>query len=115
MIKNITNGYGIHIGNNSFSTPYIDMTRPSAGLVRYNNNNLEVYDGNTWMVMQGSYPQIELSSEVQAILGWAYMKMKEESRIQDLARKHTAVADALASVAQAEEQVRVVTALVETE
>ena len=114
MIRNITAGYGIHVTNNSFSTPYIDSTRPSSGMVRYMNNNLEVYDGNSWIIMQSSYPQVELSSDVQSVVSWAKMKMAEEERIRELAAKHPTVADALEAVRQAEEQVKIVAALVDT-
>ena len=41
--------------------------------------------------------------------------MEEERRLKELSVKHPAVADALQAVAKAEEQVRIVTALVETE
>lgn len=114
MIRNLTAGYGIYIGNNSYSTPYIDPNRPSAGMVRYLNNNLEIYDGSTWMMMQSSYPQVELSGHVQVVIQWAEKKMAEEARIKELAAKHPTVADALEAVKQAEEQVRIVAALVDT-
>lgn len=115
MIRNITAGYGIHIGGHAgYSTPYIDATRPSAGMVRYLNNNLEIYDGNNWMTMQSSYPQVELTDHVQSVINWAEKKMAEEARISELAAKHPTVADALAAVKQAEEQVRIVAALVDT-
>lgn len=115
MIRNITAGYGIHVTNNSYSTPYIDPNRPSAGMVRYLNNNLEIYDGSTWMMLQSSYPQVELTGEVQHILNWAQEKMAEEARVKELAAKHPTVADALKAVKQAEEQVRIVAALVDTQ
>jgi hypothetical protein len=115
MIRSITSGYGVHISGNVYNSPYIDTNRPSAGLVRYVNSNLEVYDGNTWLPLQSSYPQVELNGEVQSILFWAREKMAEEARIQELAAKHPTVADALAAVAKAEEQVRIVAALVDTE
>lgn len=115
MIRNLTAGYGIHVTNNSYSTPYIDSTRPSAGMVRYINNNLEIYDGSSWMIMQSSYPQVELSGEVQMILNWARTKMAEEARVKELAAKHPTVADALEAVKQAEEQVKIVAALVDTQ
>lgn len=112
MIRNITAGYGIHIGgSNGYSTPYIDSTRPSAGMVRYLNNNLEIYDGNGWLTIQPSFPQVELSGHVQAIIQWAEKKMMEEARIAELAAKHPTVADALEAVKKAEEQVRVAAAL----
>ena len=114
MIKNLTAGYGIHISGNSYNTPYIDATRPSAGMVRYLNNNLEIYDGSNWMTIQSSHPQVELSGEVQSILAWARGKMAEEARVKELADKHPTVADALEAVKQAEEQVKIVAALVDT-
>jgi len=112
MIRNITAGYGINIGgSNSYSTPFIDQTRPSAGMVRYINNNLEVYDGANWMIVQSSYPQIELNGAVQAILAWAQEKMTEENRIKELAAKHPTVADALVARDRAEDAVKIAAAL----
>ena len=111
MIRNLTAGYGIHITNNNYNPPYIDSTRPSAGIVRYHNNSLEIYDGATWMSMQPSHPQVELTSDVIAILHWARDKMAEEARVKKLAATHPAVEDALEAVKQAEEQVKVVVAL----
>ncbi len=112
MIKNITAGQGIHIANNSHSMPYVDMTRASAGMTRYNGSiGLEVYDGNTWIAVPSSYPQIELSSDVQAVIAWARNKMNEEARIRELAAKHPTVADAAKAVERAEEAVKIAVAL----
>lgn len=112
MIRNITAGYGIHIGGNtSYSTPYIDATRPSAGMVRYLNNNLEIYDGTNWVMMQASYPQVELSGHVQAVINWAQTKMAEEAQLKELALKHPTVADALLARDRAEDAVKIAAAL----
>lgn len=112
MIRNITAGYGIHIGgSNSYSTPYIDSTRPSAGMMRYINNNIEVYDGSSWLMIQSSYPQVELDANAQAVLIWAQAKMAEEARIKQLAEKHPTVADALLARDRAEDAVKIATAL----
>lgn len=111
MIRNLTAGYGIHVTNNSYSTPYIDPNRPSAGMVRYLNNNLEIYDGSSWMTIQSSYPQVELTSEVQHILNWARKKMAEEEQIKELAAKHPTVADALLARDRAEDAVKIAAAL----
>jgi hypothetical protein len=74
-----------------------------------------VYDGMTWLSMSTSFPTVELNGDVQLILNWARMKMSEEARIKELAAKHPSVSDALQAVAHAEEQVRIVAALVDTE
>ena len=72
------------------------------GQVRYSGSsqNLEVYDGMTWLSMPAAHPTVELSSEVQSILNWAQAKMAEEARIKELASKHPSVADAVEAVAQ---------------
>jgi len=115
MIRNITGGEGIHISGSIYNAPYIDTTRASAGLVRYVGGNLEVYDGSSWLPLASSYPQIELDSVTQSVVRWAMQKMAEEARIKELAAKHPTVADALEAVAKAEEQVRIVAALVDVE
>lgn len=122
MIKNITPGSGISIQNNYGTWPSFYNTVQSTGnslvgQLRYNGSsqNLEVYDGNSWIMMNSAYPTIELSPHVQAVVAWAQVKMAEETRIKELAAKHPAVADALEALKKAEEQVQIVTALVDTQ
>lgn len=118
MIKNITAGQGIQIQNNYSTWPafYNNSTSSNntlVGQVRYNgsNQNLEVYDGVAWLTMTGTYPTVELSPHVQAVVNWAQCKMAEETRIKELAAKHPTVADALEAVKRAEEQVQIAAAL----
>ena len=111
MIRNIVGGLGIMVSGSAYSAPYIDSTRASAGMVRYNNGNIEVYDGGSWLVLQSSYPTIELDSETREILQWAQNRMVEEERMTALAAKHPAVADALAARERADEAVRIAVAL----
>jgi uncharacterized protein (DUF2345 family) len=111
MIRNITGGYGIQVSGSAYHAPYVDANRPSAGMVRYNNGNIEVYDGGSWLVLQSSYPTIELDSETKEILQWAQNRMVEEERMKALADKHPAVADALAARERADEAVRIAVAL----
>jgi hypothetical protein len=122
MIKNITPGTGITVNNSHSSWPSFYNTVGSTGnnlvgQMRYNGSGqyIEVYDGSSWLAMGTAYPTIELAPQVQAVVVWAQNKMAEESRLGALAAKHPAVADALAAVTKAEEQVRVLAALVETE
>lgn len=120
MIKSITAGTGIQIQNNystwpSFYNNSASSNNTLVGQVRYNgsNQNLEVYDGVAWLTMTGTYPTVELSPHVQAVVDWAQRKMAEETRIKELAAKHPTVADALEAVKRAEEQVQIVAALVD--
>jgi len=113
MIKGITAGPGIHISGNDYSTPYIDMARPSAGMVRCNGSSIEVYDGVVWLTLSSNTPQIELDPVAQEAVEWVRHKMEQEKRMLELAKKHPAVADAMAIVSHAQEQLDIVTALVQ--
>lgn len=115
MIRNITAGPGIHIAGNVYNQPYVDMSRPSAGMVRYNGINIEVYDGSSWLPMTSSYPQIELDGLTIETVQWARRKMDEEQRILELAAKHPTVADALAARERADEAVRIAVILCDVE
>ena len=120
MIKSINGSNGITINNGYSSWPQFynnNSANTLVGQVRYNGSsqNMEVYDGTNWLTMSSGYPTVELTGEVQAILNWAREKIHEENRVKELAAKHPSVADALEAVAHAEEQVRIVAALVDTE
>lgn len=113
MIKNITPGPGIHIAGTNYSTPYVDMTRPSAGMLRSNGSSVEVYDGSVWLMLSAGFPQIELDGVTQEAIQWVRRKMEDEKRLLELAKKHPAVQDALEALQRAEDQVKIVAALVQ--
>jgi hypothetical protein len=114
MIRNITGAAGIYVTGSVYNAPYIDTTRASAGLVRYQNGNLEVFDGSSWLPLQSSYPTIELDSITRAALEWVKQKMEEEHEMLALAQTHPTVADALAARQHAEEALQITVALCDT-
>ena len=89
------------------------MSRPSAGMVRYSGSNFEVYNGSDWVYFSSSIPQIELDGVTQEAVQWVRRKMEEEKQLLELAKKHPAVADAMAAVSHAQLQLDIVTALVQ--
>jgi hypothetical protein len=95
MIKSINASVGLAVAGGSMSYPYIDMTRPSAGMVRYNGSsqNFEIYDGSTWMTMYSAVATVSMDYEVQTILNWARDKMAEDLRLKELAQRHPGIAD----------------------
>jgi len=112
MIRNITPGPGINISGNVYNAPYyIDTTKPSAGLVRYQGGNFEVFDGSSWLPMASGYPMIELDGVTQEAVAWVKRKMVEEKRLEELAKSHPTVADAIDAVRLAEQQLKTVVAL----
>lgn len=88
MIKSIV-GQGHIVVNGAYgNTPYFSSTAPSAGMVRYLENNLQVYDGSGWQTLGGAIPSIELSGSAAAALDWAIKKMQEEHRLDELCKKY---------------------------
>jgi maltose-binding protein MalE len=56
---------------------------------------------------------VNASPDAEAAIDWVQRQMTEEKRLKTLAKEHPAVADALEAVEQAQEQVRIVAALVQ--
>lgn len=114
MFKSIVTNSKPWLTVNTYNNlPYISPGSQSAGMVRYNTSmqRLEVYDGNAWLELGGGV-SIETSAETNSILNWARGKMDEEQKLRDLAEKNTAVKDAYEKFKQAEEQLKIVEALV---
>ena len=72
---------------------YYNTSAPSAGMVRYYNNDMQVYDGSTWMTLSGS-ATINLSSDAESVITWAKQKMTEEMRLKELMDRHPGLKDA---------------------
>ena len=117
MIKaSHTIGKYIQVIGGSAST-YVTAQGGSQGVgnLRFNTSQqrLEVYDGMTWLELNTPHASVGLNPDAEAAIEWAQRQMTEEKRLAALAKEHPAVADALEAVQQAQEQVRIVTALVQ--
>ena len=110
MIKGINAGRGLIVTGGSPSSTYFNATSSSlgAGNLRWNpsGQNLEVYDGSTWHVLQSSYTNIELGPEIHEILEWARTERQRQKEYAELAKKHPAIADAMESIKDAELKLR---------
>ena len=118
MIKAIhTSGRYMQVIGGSAST-YVNANPGAQGVgnLRFNTSGqrLEVYDGGMWQELNMPHASIGLNPDAEAAIEWAHRQMIEEKRLEILAKKHPAVADAMEAVRQAEEQVRIVAALVDT-
>jgi hypothetical protein len=93
---------------------YINMSNPSAGMMRYNgsNQNIEVYDGNIWQMMSGGTATIETSFAANEIFAWAQKRMAEEKEWEKLAETNNAVKLALENMNQARQQLDITAKLV---
>ena len=78
------------------------------GVVRLVESTFQVYDGETWIPFYGSSCKVDLSARAQQILNWAENKMMYEELAAKLAKENPTVADAVASVKEAEEKLKLV-------
>ena len=99
----------IHGGYNS--GPYVNNSNTSAGMVRYNNNNLEVYDGSSWLTITGSAATVGLSPAAESAIDWAMRKMAEEAELVELARKSKSVSIALENLNKAKAELELIAIL----
>lgn len=117
MINNIystTPGY-INIGGHN-NNPYvsIDQNNPISGMIRMNGSTMEVFNGSGW-IQFGTTGEVSLTGAAISALDWCQKKMAEETKIRELASKSVTVADALAKYELAQEQLKVVLALTDSQ
>ncbi len=108
MIANINGLNHVFVTNGNPSGPYISNynNQTMVGMVRYNNGHLEVYDGNSWLMLATSSVHIDLSGSANAAISWALSKMAEEAELQRLSDENPAVKIAYENVKRAAEQLK---------
>jgi hypothetical protein len=86
------------------------MSSPSAGMVRYNGMNMEVYDGAGWLNISTT-ANISLNADTSGLLEWARKKRNEEQKIEKL-KDNPAIADLLKQKADIDEKIKIVEILI---
>jgi hypothetical protein len=96
VIKSVTGGNGIVVDSGYTTMPYISQNNnnPMQGMVRISGNDIQVFDGSTWMNVGGGYPSVSLAPHVQTAVDWAVKKQQEEQELAELCKQHPSVAEA---------------------
>lgn len=117
MIKNIVSNGTITVNGGNSQYPYIDMSRPSSGMVRYNGNNqtFEVYDGISWMTMSGNSVSIDINSELRELIEWARARRANEEYTKEKAKDIPALLDLLKQREAIDNKIRMVEILMREE
>lgn len=104
MIKNIIGSNGIVVNGGSVSYPYVpsNSSNPIQGMLRINNQDLQVFDGSTWMNVGMPYPTVELTGEVQSIVQWAREERNKQLERTRLVKDNPALQKALEAIERAE-------------
>lgn len=104
MITNLSPGSYLTVSGSSGGTYYNNSGQPMAGMLRYQSGGrVEVYDGNSWLQVNG-YQTVDLSPDTQQIIEWARSKMQEEISLKALAKEHPAVQIAVENLNKAKQQ-----------
>ena len=102
-------GPWIEITTTSSSIPYIPSSpSPMQGVVRVINGQQEAWTGTTWVGLYHGSVTVNLTKRAEEIIDWAYKKMTQEHRAEELAKSKPAVTDALAAANHAQVQLEII-------
>jgi hypothetical protein len=108
MIKSISATGRYFTTSGSTASTYVNGYSGAQGVgnMRYNtaNQNLEVFDGNNWIMMNMDYASAGLTPEAESLLDWAKQKRNEELAWESLAEDNQAVKIALENLNKARQQ-----------
>ena len=108
MLKGITQSGRYTVVSGGSASTYVSGYSGAQGVgnVRYNTStqNMEVFDGNTWIMLNMGYATVGLSGEAESLLDWARKKRDEELAWAALADTNQAVKIALDNLNKAREQ-----------
>lgn len=119
MIKGInTIGKYTQVTGGNYST-YVNNYSGAQGLgnMRYNtsNQNMEVFDGNSWIMLNMGYTSVGLTPDAESLLDWARKKRDEELEREQLAQSNPAIKDLMNQIKEKEEQIKIVQTLIKEE
>jgi len=119
MIKNI-NRHGKYmdvIGGNTNNHIVTNVGAQGVGNLRFNTNNqnMEIYDGNSWAALHMGYVTVGLTPDAESLLDWARKKRDEEMELEALAKTNSTIKDLMDTIKQKQEQLEIVKILIEKE
>lgn len=116
MLSGVAGGRFLQVtgGGTAYINKNYNGNQFMTGDMRYDidSQTIKVFDGQNWQSLYGSVATVNLTDEAQDLLDWAKTKRHEEQQLLELAKTHPAVQEALNAVQRAQEQVKIVTALV---
>ena len=111
MIKGITQSGRYTTVSNGNASTYVNSYSGQQGVgnIRFNTStqNMEVFDGNNWVMLNMSYASVGLTPDAESLLDWAKEKRNEELAWESLAKDNQAVKIALENLNKARQQLDV--------
>jgi hypothetical protein len=118
MIKSITPMGRYITVTNSTSSTYVNgySGLQGVGNMRYNTSsqNMEVFDGNNWVMLNMAMPSIGLTGEAESLLDWARQKRIEELELQALVQEHPSIKDLVNDIENKKDQIKMIRTLIKS-
>lgn len=117
MIKSLTGSSGLTVSCGSASYPYIthNANNPIQGMIRLNNQDLQVFDGSSWITLAANHATVSLDQDTQDLLQWARAQRTMAMNRMTLAQSNPALMKALEAVKRAEDNFEFLSKFVEDE
>lgn len=115
MIKGVMSGTGINVQGGHTSFPYVpqNSSNPIQGMLRVNGQDMQVFDGSTWIQLGTSFATVELNGETQSIIQWAREQRDKELKRSKLVQNNPALQKALEAIQRAEDNFDLIAKFVE--
>jgi len=86
------------------------------GNMRYNTSsqNMEVFDGNNWIILNTTTASVGLNGEAESLLDWARQKRNEELELENLAQTNPTIKDLMDQIKEKQHQVKMIKTLIES-
>jgi len=117
MIKNLTGVCGLTVSGGSPSFPYIpqNSSNPIQGMIRVNNQDLEVFNGSNWQQLSTSYATVSLDQEILDVIQWARTQRTLERNRAVLIENNPALEKAYKAILRAEQNFDILSKFVEND
>ena len=105
MIKGLQGVTGITVTGGNTALPYVgpNPNNPLTGMIRINNTELEVFNGNSWQMLSSSYATVSLDQDILDIVQWARTQRQLQLNRETLVKNNPALQKAYEAVQRAEE------------
>lgn len=86
------------------------------GNMRYNTSsqNMEVFDGNSWVMLNMAVPSVGLTGEAESLLDWARQKRIEDLELESLAKEHPSIKDLVNDIEKKKDQIKMIKTLIKS-
>ena len=117
MIKGIQpQGKYVQVTNGT-SSNYINNYSGAQGVgnVRFNttNQNMEVFDGNSWQMLNMNYATVGLNYDAESLLDWAKTERDRQSKREQLIKNNPSLQKAYEAIKRAEDNFDILSKFVE--